>query len=132
VARQKEANILPPNIQELLAQVNGPSKAKLLINSKEGMEYVELNDIVLLESDSNYTFLHLQDGRKILSPRTLKDYELELAGLNDFMRVHHSFVINLQKVTRYLKSSEEIVLQNDRRIPVSKSRKLNFLEWLEK
>jgi DNA-binding LytR/AlgR family response regulator len=46
------------------------------------------------------------------------------------MRVHHSFIINLQKVTRYLKEQQAIVMVNNKEIPLAKSRKELFFNWL--
>ena len=105
---------------------------KVKIHSRNSIEAVEPSRIVSLESRSNYTCLHMEDNSSYLSSKTLKEYEAILCSDNGtFMRVHNSFIINLRKVIRYIKSSESVVMWNDLEIPVSKSRRDIFLRWLE-
>lgn len=104
---------------------------KLAINSKNGVEYIDPTEILYFESKSNYTFVYLADAESILTPKTLRDFEAQLCGNLNFMRVHHSFIINLHKVVRYLKEEECIVMPNQQKIPLSKSRKVPFLKWLQ-
>jgi two-component system, LytTR family, response regulator len=104
---------------------------KLGINSKEGIEYVDPLEIISFESYSNYTKIRLSDSKSILSPKTLGDFEKQLCHENvHFMRVHHSFVINLHKVSRYLKDKETIVMVNNQVIPLAKSKRAQFFKWL--
>lgn len=108
------------------------NKPKVIVNSKAGIESIETQMIISLESKSNYTQLFLENEQSIISSKTLKEYEQILCGdRSSFMRVHHSFIINLNKVLRYIKSSEMVVMQNEQEIPISKSRKEDFLKWLE-
>ncbi len=104
---------------------------KLLVNSKTSIENIELNEVVSLESKSNYTKIYLSDSRLTLASKTLKEFEEYLCTENlDFMRVHHSFIINLKKVARYIKITDTIVMVDDQKIPLAKSRKGPFVEWL--
>ena len=47
---------------------------------------------------------------------------------NVFFRIHNSYVINLNKVKEYLKTDGYVVLENNHKIPVSRSKKTEFLE----
>lgn len=94
----------------------------------KGLEFVEADEILHCESSSNYTNIHLADGQKFLASRTLKEVEGMLAGRH-FCRVHHSHVVNLKYVRRYMKGKGgELVLKNGRSIPVSRSRKDDLLK----
>jgi len=105
---------------------------KIKIHSRSGIDAVEPATIISLESKSNYTQLYVEDREPMLSSRTLKDYEFILCGHKDyFMRVHHSFIINLRKVIRYVKTNETVIMENNQEIPISKSRKEEFVSWLE-
>jgi two-component system, LytTR family, response regulator len=116
----------------VLNTMHAINKPKVIVNSKSGIESIETQVIISLESKSNYTQLYLENEQSVLSSKTLKDYEQILCGeRTSFMRVHHSFIINLNKVIRYIKSSETAVMQNEQEIPISKSRKEEFLKWLE-
>jgi len=106
-------------------------KNKILVNLKSGIEAVDLNEIVYLESKSNYTQLYLSGGKIILTSKTLKEFEDQLCVSSlHFLRVHKSYIINLKKVTKYLKAEEQIVLDETEKIPLSRSRKDIFYAWL--
>ncbi len=106
--------------------------SKIAVSSKYEIEYLELDEIVSLESKSNYTTIHLVNGNTLLTPRTLKDYEIQLCHSNSrFIRVHNSFIINVQKVLRYIKDVDDIIMVTNQKIPLSKSRRDIFLKWLE-
>ena len=117
---------------KLLNTINIYHRKKIVINSKSGVESIDLPEIVCFESMSNYTHIYLNNNRKIMTSKILKDFEVQLCSVDDnFMRVHNSFIINLHKVSRYLKEQEVIVMLNDQKIPLSKSRKEAFIEWLK-
>ena len=119
------------NYAKLLNELNQQSRNRIVVNLKEGIEPIDASDILFLESRSNYTHLHMSDSRVILTSKTLKEFEDRLCDdkLN-FMRVHKSFVVNLKKIVRFHKSSESIVMANDCKIPLAKSRKDEFYAWL--
>jgi two-component system LytT family response regulator len=100
------------------------------ITSRYGVEYLDPLDIVSFESQSNYTRVSLSDGRDIVTPRTLGEFEQQLCHNSNFMRVHHSFVINLHKVLRYVKVEDQIIMANSQKVPLAKSRRENFHKWL--
>jgi two-component system, LytTR family, response regulator len=130
--RLNEKNIHPEfNYDELLAFLGQAQKQRILVNSKTGVESVDLNEIERLESMNNYSMMYLSEGRKILVAKSLKEFELQLCKPDsNFMRVHQSYIINLNKVVRFLKSSESIIMNDDQKVPVAKSRKESFFKWL--
>jgi two-component system LytT family response regulator len=75
------------------------------------------------ESDSNYTHIVLKNGKKLLVSRTLKEIEELLEG-QPFLRVHHSHLVNLNEITRYIRGEGGYVVMSDNTsISVSRSRK---------
>jgi len=119
------------NYNRLLEVIQQSQKQRILINSRTGIESIDVNEIVCLESQSNYTKIYLIDSRTLLTSKTLKEFEIQLCTPeSSFMRVHHSFIVNLKKVSKYLKNSERIVINDDLQIPVAKSRKDVFFKWL--
>jgi two-component system LytT family response regulator len=115
----------------LLNKINQHKFNKLGITSKNGVEYLDPFEIINMESRANYTLVCLEDGKEILTPRRLGEFEILLCSENiNFMRVHHSYIINLHKVIRYIKEADDIVMVNNQRVPLSKSRKENFVRWL--
>jgi len=114
-----------------LNQINQDKLNKLGITSKDGVEYIEPSKIICMESRANYTLISLENGREILTPRRLGEFETLLCSYNvNFMRVHHSYIINLHKVLRYIKEADDIIMVNNQKVPLSKSRRENFFKWL--
>lgn len=117
------------NYPELLRKIK--YRQKLILSTKTGIEHIDLDEVVVFESVSNYTKIHLTGGREISSSKTLKSFEAQICEQGGpFMRVHHSYIINLSKVSRYLKIVDRIVMENDQKVPLSKSRKDAFYSWL--
>jgi two-component system, LytTR family, response regulator len=115
----------------LLNKINQNKLNKLGITSKDGVEYIDPSEIISMESRGNNTFICLENGREILTPRRLGEFETLLCSYNiNFMRVHHSYIINLHKVLRYIKEADDIIMVNNQKVPLSKSRRENFFKWL--
>ncbi|MEO6303905.1 MAG: response regulator transcription factor, partial [Bacteroidia bacterium] len=53
---------------------------KLSVTTKNGIEYIEPNEIIYLESQSNYTLIHLNNSETLLTPKTLKEFEGQLCN----------------------------------------------------
>ncbi|MBA3682851.1 MAG: response regulator transcription factor [Bacteroidetes bacterium] len=104
---------------------------KLAITSKDGVEYIDVTEIISLESQSNYTLIYLTDRKTILTPKTLKDFENQLCNNKQhFIRVHNSYIVNLHKVLRYLKESEDIIMVHEKKFHYQKAGKRFFLNGL--
>src|SRR3546814_17577722 len=73
----------------------------------------------------SYTLFFLQEGKQRLVSQTLKGYE-KLLGKHGFFRVHHAHLINLSRVTKYLKSGF-VMMDDGKAIEVSTRRKEAFL-----
>lgn len=96
---------------------------KIALPSLEGFELVQLEAILRCESDSNYTYVYLKTGRKLLVSRTLKEIEELLEG-HSFLRVHHSHVVNLNEIERYVRGEGGYLIMSDQSsVTVSRSRK---------
>jgi two-component system LytT family response regulator len=120
---------LPPSyelLMENLRQMGQHKARKIALNTQEKVHIVPMDDIVRLESHSNYTLFYLRDGQKILVTRTLKEYE-ELFGSHNFLRIHNSHLINLDFLKEFVKADGGTAIMADNsHVPVS-SRKKDIL-----
>lgn len=116
---------------ELLKQNNlHPKKQlnKLAVPTLDGLLFYEINDIIHLEANSNYTQIYFNNQSKILASKTLKDFE-ELLPEEKFFRVHHSHLINLNYIKKYIRGDGgQIELQNGTYVDVSRRKKEEFLK----
>ena len=95
--------------------------------TSDGLVFVKTNDILYCEASSNYTQFTLSQNRKFLVSRTLKEYDDLLSGQN-FFRIHHSYLINLDAIMKYVRGDGGYVIMNDNRsLDVSKRKKVAFL-----
>jgi len=96
---------------------------KIALPTLEGFELVSLENILHCKADSNYTHVVLKHGKTVLVSRTLKEIEELLEG-QAFLRVHHSHIVNLNEIARYIKGEGGYVVMSDNTsITVSRSRK---------
>jgi len=117
---------LSANFSALVDLVNGIKPKKIAIKEASSTRFIDIESIVRLQADSNYTLLFLIDKTKIITPRTLKDYEDILSDLG-FFRVHNAHLINLNFVEKYFKDSGTIEMSNGNTIEVSRNKKKELL-----
>jgi len=101
----------------------------IAIPGSEGHFFLKPGDIVRCEADRNYTLFHLNDGRRLISSKTLKEYEDLLSG-HGFIRVHKSHLINTDYVENYA-GREFLRLRNGLEIEVSRRRRALVAEALK-
>jgi two-component system, LytTR family, response regulator len=105
-------------------------KEKIAIATGDGLEMVEIETIVNLESNSNYTKIHYTNGKHTLVSKTLGDFESILMPYN-FFRIHHSYLININHVKKYIKGEGgQVLLSNGVALDVSRRKKEEFLKIL--
>lgn len=88
-----------------------------------GLELVSLDHVLWCQADSNYTVFNMACGRQIIVTRTLKRYEEELPA-TVFIRIHQSFLVNVNHIVRYTVGDGGFVTMEDKaELPVSRGRK---------
>lgn len=90
---------------------------------------VKYSNIVYLESVGEYVRITLSDGTKMVTLFRLKNMESALPQ-DRFMRVHRSYIINLEHVTGYTKG--RVFLTNDEYTPIGENYKETFVKFIEK
>lgn len=133
VQKALEREKAKPDLQQieiLIQQISQRSHfpQKISLPTLEGLEFVTIGDIVHCQSDSNYTYIHMTTGKKLVISRTLKFLEETLES-HSFMRVHHSHLVNLQHIKKYIRGDGGILVMSDgSEINVARSRKDELLE----
>jgi two-component system LytT family response regulator len=132
-AKEHKTNKPSERIHDLLEILHTKKPVKRFAAATlEGLIMVNADDIQYCESDSANCKLIFNYGKSLLLSRTLKDVEEAL--LNDnFCRIHHSNLINHDDVQKYIKGEGgEVVMRNGACLPVSRTRKHDFLKLLER
>lgn len=124
---------LPQQLEILLQKIHQPAGSilKIAMPTMEGLQMISVESIISCVSDSNYTILLLKNKQKIIASRTLKEVEEMLEGY-PFMRVHHSYLVNLNEINKYIKGEGGYLLMSDAtKVDVSRSRKEMLLKRLQ-
>lgn len=104
---------------------------KLTLPSNQGFRLIDIDDIVHIEADSNYSIFNLVNLEKIVVAKVLKDYE-EILPENRFVRIHKSSIVNLKFVKEYnSKNGLQVVLNNGEIIIVSRRRASDFFDKIK-
>ena len=116
---------------ENLQEGNGAEK-KIALPTAEGFYLVFLRNIVRLEARNAFIIVYLQDKSSVKATGSIKDYE-DLLPDAGFFRIHHSHIINLNKIEAYQKGRGGYVTMEDgSSIEVASRRREAFMKRLLK
>lgn len=123
---------LPQQLEILLQKLHQPvsSNLNIAIPTMEGLQMVPVDSIINCTSEGNYTIFHLKNKQKITACRNLKEIEELLEG-RSFVRVHNSYLVNMNEIHKYVKGEGGYLVMSDgSNIDVSRSRKEMLLQKL--
>lgn len=100
----------------------------LVLKTQDGALKLILKDIVHIEGDRNYSYIHLKNATKKLVTKTLSDLE-ELLDSKGFYRCHRSHILNSAHIIKTKGIS--VLLSNNVQVPISRRKKKQFSVWFE-
>jgi two-component system LytT family response regulator len=124
-AIKRNEHPLPQQFEILLEKMRQPAipVSRIAIPTLEGFQLVQAASVIRCEADSNYTHLFLKNKIKITASRNLKEME-EMLEDYSFVRVHHSYLVNINEVEQYIKGEGGYLIMSDgATVNVSRSRK---------
>jgi two-component system, LytTR family, response regulator len=131
VLKAKEAvlkRVTDVSITTLLNNFENKKEKKIVLKSTDDIHLVNVNDIIRCEADTSYTKFFLINGKVITNSTNLKEYD-ELLGNYNFFRVHHSHLVNINKVIKFRKGHAPYLLMIDgSEVPVSNRKKDHLIE----
>lgn len=110
-----------------------PTRERIALPTTDGLVFLPVADIEYCEAAGNYTRVFITNlQREMLFVKPLKEIEEMLHG-STFYRTHHSYLVNLKKVRQYIRGEGgELKMGNDRLVPVSRPKKQELLERLNR
>jgi len=135
------AKVTKSNPNELLTQQlqllmqtfrEAPSTGnRIALPTLEGLQMVTIDTILYCIASSNYTTFVMKDKKKLVISRTLKEIE-EMLEDRGFLRIHHSHLVNISEIEKYIRGEGGTVLMTDgTELDVSRSRKEALLKTLQ-
>jgi len=134
VNKFKNENQTTFNTQVILDNLKASEaqQKKIVLPLLQGFEVVKLENIIACEAYDNFTNFYFEKHPKTMICRNLKFYE-ELLDNSGFMRIHKSYLINLEHVVKYMRGKGGIVtMTGGMEIPVSPNKKDQLLENFER
>jgi two-component system LytT family response regulator len=120
------------NYEALLENLRSAHPTRLVIPTSDGREYLNPRDIVRIEADRSYCWFYLNDKRKILVSRHLKEFQ-DLLNDRNYFRPHNSHLINLDFVKKYVRhDGGYIVMSDGAQVPIARNRKDIFLAHMSR
>jgi len=117
---------------DLIAEYSMRKNNRIIVPVANEYKLIEIENILYCKSDGNYTDIIYHDGkateRKITDTHHLKHYEEKLKAYG-FIRIHQSYLVNKQYVTRIRKNPSEIILSNGSELPIARERKQIIIEY---
>lgn len=105
---------------------------KIALNDGNCIYYIKVSDIIYCKADGSYSVFYLINGRKIMVSKLLKEYEDLLTDF-DFLRTHHSYLVNKKKATKFDKTDGgQLILEEGYYVPVSARKKEQVLDILSR
>lgn len=103
---------------------------KITIPTQDGFEVIDVNDILFCKADDNYTEIHMESSKKLVS-KTLKYFE-DILTEYSFIRIHKSYLVNVNSIIKYKKGKGgSVLVSNGKEILVSSSKKANLLSFFK-
>jgi two-component system, LytTR family, response regulator len=128
---KRQAVTTRDNYELLLSTLRLKEKvAKIAVPTFDGLQMIQVDQIIKCVADESYTHISLVNGTKITVSRILKEFE-ELLGESNFMRIHNSSLINILHVKKYVKGEGGyVIMSNDETVEVSRRKKNELLTRL--
>lgn len=125
------------NYQFIQAQIDNliyanaeKSLQRIALSTGDGLVYVQLKEIMRIQSVGNFTYIFPNDGKRILASHNLRFFDENLPT-PEFVRPHQSHILNTTFVKKFIKDEGGFALMtNGDKIPVSRRNKDKFLEAL--
>ncbi len=117
------------NMARQNTNIETPESDFIYVKSDYKLRQIRLDDIIYIEGLKDYLKIYIEsDSKPILSLISMKSMEERLPSPR-FMRVHRSFIVQVNKVQVIDKGQ---IIFGKNRIPISDSYKNDFYEYLNK
>ena len=100
---------------------------KIPLSNNEGIEFVFPYQIVYCKSDGSYTYVFLENKKKLIT-KSLREMEEILEG-HSFLRTHKSYLVNLTHIMKYIKvDGGYLIMSNGDKVAVSRRKKEELMQ----
>ncbi len=122
---------MQPRLNLLKESFRTEQFSKIALPVADGLLFVDVTEIELLEADEAYTHVFLKNGSSVLVSKKLKFVEEVLSSRPNYFRCHRSHIVNINFLKKYGKGEGSLLLENGKTISVARERKADFEQLLK-
>lgn len=119
---EKQERLHKDQLHQLQQQLRKGQITKIAIPGQTGVSFIDIKDIVFIESSGNYAQIMLIQQQKLVISKTLKDIQ-EVLEEYQFLRIHRQYIINLNQVKHFNRNESLLTMVSGDILPVSRSLK---------
>jgi DNA-binding LytR/AlgR family response regulator len=107
------------SLLKFLLEHSVKSNDTICLKSYKDYNYLNIENILYLKADNNTTDFYMADGKIISAYKTLKVFEELLP--DNFYRIHKSYIININCISRIHFGKSMCIISNQHKIPFTKT-----------
>ncbi len=109
-------------------KTNSREHQKIVLSNQDGLNIIDVKDIIWCEALGSYTKFHLTNKTTIVVSKIIKEYE-EILSEFQFLRVHQTYIVNINYISKYIKGDGgQLIMLDGTEIEVSRRKKDEVLE----
>jgi len=112
-----------------LHSVRNTSDDEVIITDGRKNHLIKISDIMYIEADHVYAIIYLASGEKLTVRKTLQQI-LDMTANTNLVYCHRSYIANQKHINQW--NHEQITMMNGDQIPISRSKRDEILEKLNK
>lgn len=130
-SKQAPASLeLLPALRENL-QLN--DSKKIVVPVANGFDVLNLKEICYFKAEGSYTNIFFADRSSLLVSKNLKHFEFIVSSINHFVRIHRSYIANINYVKKIIRKEGGILLlENKSELPVAEDKMEKIIELLQR
>lgn len=108
------------------------SIGKIAIPSGNSLLFIETKNILYIKGDGSYTVVVLKNGTKHTVSRNLKNFEETIEDQPELIRIHKSYIVNVNEIVSYTKSEGgSIELTNKEHLPITNEKVEKIIDLIK-
>jgi len=128
---QNPISIQLEHLEKILMNNTHVAETRIGIGMADKIVFINIPEIIYCEASGSYTNVFLQDGSKMVASKMLGDFGAQLE-VHKFFRIHHHYLINLNKVKEYQRNDGGyVIMENNKQLEVSQRKRKDFLGAIE-
>ena len=118
------------HLESIIEDAESTKKSTTItIKSATKIEFVQVSDIICCNADDVYTDVQLVNGKVITAAKPLTIFE-NILEQHSFFKISKSHVINTNHIITFYKDRNQILLEGNILLDVSRRRRVEFLKTL--